>query len=795
MSAASFIAPPRAQVHAQGLKSAAMLAGVALAYWVSGRIGLLLAIPPGYATAVWPPSGIALAAVLLLGPRAAWGVMLGSFMVNIGNNFDADTLPQFLHAAMVPGVIAAGAAAQALLGGWLIQHFIGYRNVLEQELEVAWMLLLGGPLACLLNASVGVATLWSLGAIANSAAFSSWTTWWVGDSIGVLIFAPLVLVWALRPHQLWLQRKLYATAPLAGLFALVVLAFFLTSKRETARIEQQFHTDASGFITGVQDEMSDFTGLVNSLRGLFESSSEVTADEFRRFAALTQAQTPALAFMGWAPLVDDAQRAGFEAQQRASRPQFHLQELAGEGARSLREAAPRERYAPVMAAWPEVNTGAYGFDLYSDPVRAGALRRATATGQISLTDPLHLMYDPEGRVGMLMVAPVTGGADGQKGLSGFVTAALRAPDMFAQAVHDLESRGLAVDMTAAGPDADVAGGVVYRSPHWHAPIKGDLAWKQTMTVVGRQWTASFVLPAQYLVEHRSLETWMVLTAGMAFTGLFGIFVLVMIGRTSRIEQLVGERTSDLAREMMRAEALERDARHQADRLAASNRDLEQFAYVASHDLQAPLRTIASFAGLLEARYARSLDAKGQDFLDAIVEGAQEMKSRIRDLLELSRVNSERAEMQAVNLDDVFEAVSRQMAKDIADSGAQITRMALPNVHGDRKMLEQLFQNLISNALKFQKGGQQPRLDIRATAAHGTWRIAFCDNGIGISKGSLREIFVMFRRLHAADKFSGTGIGLAICKKIVDLHHGSIEVQSELGQGSAFTVILPMAASH
>ena len=765
------------------LRRCAQVLTIALAYWLAGRLGLNLAIPPGYATAVWPASGIALAAVVLLGWRAGFGVVLGSFLVNVGNGFSAESPALLLRSLGVPLLIAAGSTAQALLGAWLIQRHVGYRNLLTQELEVALMLLLGGPLACLVSASVGVTVLWSIGAIPSEAYLSSWGTWWVGDSIGVLIFTPLVLVWSLPPDRLWRGRQIWATLPLVALFALVVVIFVQASQREAQAIGQRLQADAEEFASRLRSEAAQTAGAVQSLRGLFESSDTVTLAEFQKFAALTQEQAPGLLFLSWAPLVLHEQRAHFEASEDVT-----IHDIPQAAAPSPLPAAARDRYAPVMAISARyADLADRGYDLYSEPLRAQTLARVVDGLQPVISEPLQLVQDLGDRRGLLIMVPVQSEQAGS--LRGFVIGALRAHEMLALPLKRLEAAGIRVRLSAS-PGASP----VYTSAGWREPAARDLGWQKSVEVLGRRWQVQAMLPAEYLVSHRSLAAWTVLTAGMLFTGLFGIFVLVIIGRTSRIAQLVDERTADLAREIERANQLEHAARRQAEKLAASNRDLEQFAYVASHDLQAPLRTIASFAGLLESRYSRVLDVKGQDFLEAIVDGAQEMKSRINDLLQLSRVNAERAEMAPVHLDDVLQSVCRQLQKDIDDTGARIVSGPLPQVLGDRQLLEQLFQNLIGNAIKFQKGGQKPHVEIGAEPRGGTWRVTVRDNGIGISRNSMQEMFVMFRRLPTAEKYSGTGIGLAVCKKIVDLHHGRIEVESQVGQGAAFIITLPMKAA-
>ncbi|MGH8530440.1 MAG: MASE1 domain-containing protein, partial [Nevskiales bacterium] len=196
------------------------IAAMAAAYYISGRLGLLLAIPPGYATAVWPASGIALAGVLIYGWRLGIGVWLGSFLVNVRTGLDTSDAAALLQSMLVPVVIALGATAQAVGGAWLVRRFVSYRNILTQEFDVLRILLLGGPLACLIGASLGVTTLWLQGAIPDDARLFNWFTWWVGDVVGVLVFTPLLLVWTVRPYRRWLRKQLAVTVPMLLMFVL-----------------------------------------------------------------------------------------------------------------------------------------------------------------------------------------------------------------------------------------------------------------------------------------------------------------------------------------------------------------------------------------------------------------------------------------------------------------------------------------------------------------------------------------------------------------------------------------------
>lgn len=244
----------------------------------------------------------------------------------------------------------------------------------------------------------------------------------------------------------------------------------------------------------------------------------------------------------------------------------------------------------------------------------------------------------------------------------------------------------------------------------------------------------------------------------------------------------------------RKEAEER-VRRSAEELRATNQELEQFAFVASHDLQEPLRTISSYVQLIEERYKDILDDDAREFMRFVTEGAQRMKSLIQDLLVYSRAGKVDINKQAVDLNQVLLNVLKSISKSIEEKGADMVTATLPTLNADEGFMSQLLQNLISNAIKFTQEGKSPRVQLHYTKTrdkHGKlWhQIAIEDNGIGIKKQYFEKMFLIFQRLHSRAAYPGTGIGLAICKKIVESHGGQLWVESEFGVGSTFFFTLP-----
>lgn len=231
--------------------------------------------------------------------------------------------------------------------------------------------------------------------------------------------------------------------------------------------------------------------------------------------------------------------------------------------------------------------------------------------------------------------------------------------------------------------------------------------------------------------------------------------------------------------------------HRNRELARSNEELAKFAYVVSHDLQEPLRSIAGFTSLCIRRYGDSLPPEARELLEGAMGGARRMQAFIRDLLAYSQAGTELAN-DVVDLDGAMHSVLAGLRAAISGSGAEISVDPLPPAMGDRRAIERVLQNLLSNAIKFQAGGARPRIRVRGAVDGGRCRIAVEDNGIGVPAGQNDRIFKMFQSAHSREEFPGTGIGLAICAKLVERMGGRIEVSSEVGEGSTFTVDLAAA---
>jgi signal transduction histidine kinase len=516
---------------------------LAAVYFAAGKLGLMLASVNPSATLVWPPAGIALAALLLLGRRVWPGVFLGAFLVNATT---AGSLATSI-------TIAAGNTLEGVAGAILVNRFAGGRRVFDSPRDVFKFVLLAGMLSTTVSATIGVTSL-ALGGFASWAAFGSiWMTWWLGDAVGDLVVAPVLVLWSAAPRTRWTRAEVIE----AGL--LLVSLSFVTQ--------------------------AVFGGLLPSGIGAYRLS----------FLCIP--------FLVW---------AGF-------------------------------RFGP----------------------------RETATTSLILS-------------------------------------------------------GLALSGTLRG----------------QGPFLRDTQGDPLLV----------------------LQAFMGITAAMSLS----------------LAAVVAERKR--AQEALRLKATE---------LARSNAELEQFAYVASHDLQEPLRMVTGFVQLLKKRYHGRLDAEADEFIQFAVDGTTRMRSLIDDLLSFSRAGRAHRPLRPTDCALVLKEALGNLDPAIRESGAVLTCEEMPTVMGDATQLTQLFQNLVGNAIKF-RGERRPEVHVSATRGLREWTFSVRDNGIGIQPEFANRLFVIFQRLHGRDKYAGTGIGLATCKKIVTRHGGRIWLVSEPGQGATFYFTLPLS---
>ncbi len=360
------------------MRSVGLAAVVALAYFLAGRAALLLAIPPGYATAIWPAAGIALAAAVVCGPRVLPGVLVGSLAVNLSSSFDPAAPAAMWGEAGIAAVIAVGATAQAGLGALLFRALCTYPGTLDEDRDPIAFAAIVAPVSCLINPTVGVLALVQTGVLPEADAAFNWATWWVGDAIGVLIATPLTLVAIGEPAAPWRRRALPVALPLSLVMAVAVAAYVAVSAVEQDRIVQEYRSEVQPLAADLEHRRSAARETLESIRGLFEATGDVSEPTFLHFTARLLAANPSIQALGWNPVVTASEREAHEAAARArGHTDYRIIERDITG--QLVAAPSRDRHIAVTYIQPlEGNEAALGYDILSST--GGARRSSTPRG-------------------------------------------------------------------------------------------------------------------------------------------------------------------------------------------------------------------------------------------------------------------------------------------------------------------------------------------------------------------------------------------------------------------------------
>ena len=893
------------------LKTAAMIAAIALLYAISGRLGLMLSIPPGYATAIFPAAGVALAAALLYGRAALPGVWLGSFLMNLLVGFDAGRALQWA-ALPVPGLIALGATLQAFAGAWLMRRFVGFPGPLDDERDILKFMALSGAVACLAGASVGISTLWYFGAVSTDKFVANWANWWLGDVIGVLIVVPVVLAFLAQPREQWRNRRFALTVPLSVAVSLVIAGYVAASHWEQQRIAAEFSYRAGKSGDELENVVWKQAESLAWIEHFYDSSQNVERDEFHRFVAPIIAASEDFKALEWVPRVTGTQRGAFEAQIRnEGYPEFQITERNASEQRV--RAATRPEYFPVTYLEPWVgNETVLGYDVASDPVWRAALEQARTTGRPAATARLHLVQAGGAKSGwgVLVFLPLEQSAStGTSGhaqfavLRGFILGVIGIDDLVGAVLHPSDRDLFTLELTdLSAPRADQA---LYASGLPGESLNAAFSYTRKFDFAGRQWQARYVATPAFVRQHSGWQSWMVLAAGLLFTSLLETFLLSVTGRTSRVERLIAERTHELhqahrivneaqriahlghwswdlrthqetwsaeqarifgfepskltihhesfvaaihaddresvvnaiqaalaGKNSYRAECriqqvsgaqrhvvcegeVERDAagtpvsmvgvvldvterKHaEAEIIAAkeealrANHAKSEFLSSMSHELRTPLNAVLGFAQLMS--FDRQITAGQQDAVGKIRAAGEHLLNLINDVLDLSRIEIGHVNlsMETVELDTLL-GECRMLAQPLADArGLRLSAQphcAGVHVVADRTRLKQAVVNLLSNAVKYNRVGGE--VELGCELRDGNVRISVRDTGKGMSPEQQAQMFQPFNRLgQERGGIEGTGIGLVITKRLVELMNGELSLRSDVDQGSTFTIEL------
>ncbi len=585
--------------------------------------------------------------------------------------------------------------------------------------------------------------------------------------------------------------------------ALSVIGYYVVDSWERNNEESEFRQRSAEIAALLQHSLNQSIDLLFSIRDLYAVGGDVDRQTFQNFARSMLERHPEITALEWIPRVSAEQRADYEeAMRRQGFSDFRITERSAQG--EMVPAGRRDVYYPVQFIEPFAgNEAALGFDLGSNDRRLRALQLARDSGTAVATARISLVQGSGQQYGFLIFVPIYS-LDGPHDSPDARRENLRGFGLGVYRIDTVVERPLQRFLTPSGIDfyiLDASSETADRFLYFHPsrlreepaqPLPKEqfltgLFATRMIEVAGRNWGILFK-PAPGHYDHFRWTALGALLAGLLLTAALSIYLFSMLGRTREIERLVTERTEELTRSN--------------EALARSNRDLEEFAFVASHDLQEPLRKVQAFGDRLARLSGDQLTGDAKDCVARMLDGARRMQTMVTDLLTFSRFSSQAPTFKPVDLGEIAQEVVDDLEVQIAEAKGRVEIGTLPKIEADPRQMRHLLQNLTVNALKFRRDGVAPVVRLSGEIRNGDKRavgpngavlcdITVVDNGIGFDQKYESRIFELFQRLHDRSRYPGTGLGLALCRKIAEFHGGTIAAIGEPGQGSTFKITLPV----
>jgi signal transduction histidine kinase/CheY-like chemotaxis protein len=788
--------------------------GVACVYFIVGRLALLLALPPGYATAVWPAAGIAVAGVLILGRRTGVGIFIGSISVNICTTVFLHAPRNLSHVLIVDAIIAAGATIEALVGAGLIRRFVGFPTSLIADRDIVRLMALGGPAACLISATVGITTLGIARIVPHEDLLFNWFTWWVGDSIGVLIFLPLILIWMEKPGA-WRSRRFTVGVPLVANFVIVAAIFVAATRWEENKNRLEFNGRASQAARSLDRYLDEASRNLRSLAGLISSLPTIDNARFQAVASLTLKHQRGVEALSFIRRVRDADRPAFERTETQIRGSpFRILAVPPHGD-LLVESPRRPVYFPIcLTSRTRDPEKVIGMDSASRPGRMQILQNSMESGETVASSGFNLLAPPEGDEGFVLFSPIFRqgtppgtAAERDANLIGFSTALFSLSKMLPEAID--EKLRDQINLQICEKNSEGVESVLYSDVDESARLdEAGSFYHKSMDVGGQQWTFRAGRSQAYLSAHRSLQSWSVLAGGLLFNSMLGGFLLAITGRAAQVELVVARRTEELrmtnetlAREQEMTGRILRQLKIAKEAAEQAARAKSEFLANMSHEIRTPMTSILGYAKLLHSQDLSPGETR--DFLDSLHRNAEHLLEVVSDVLDMSKIESGEMTVELMELSPatILEEVASLMKPQATEKGIEFITHFDPStpkqINSDPTRVRQILLNLISNAIKFtEKGRISVAVSAMVAQEKPAVRFEVSDTGIGLTAEQQRKIFQPFVQADSSTtrRYGGTGLGLSICSRLIEMLGGTISMESERDRGSTFSFTLPCNVS-
>jgi signal transduction histidine kinase/ActR/RegA family two-component response regulator/sensor domain CHASE-containing protein len=754
-------------------------------YTVAGLLSLLVATQGEGVSQLYIAAGFGLALVLAWGAPMALAVGLGSATVSLVGDLWLRQIHLTWPEGLLVLVSGLGGGLQAWLAAKWIQGPDGQRDLpLDSIRQVARFLLLAGPVACLINASLSGWSMVALGVLAPAQWLQFVGGWWAGDTLGVLMGTPMLLTLVGSPSKLWRQRRLVVGVPLLVATVLLGLGISLIQSWESQRESAEFRQQAQATANAVRLRLNGYLTAIEAVRSVYDASDSVERDEFRRATTPWLVQLQGIQGIGWEERLPLGRLPEFEAAQRAEGlPNYRVFDWPDRKPPKGPEVVALRFIEPLLG-----NERALGLNILSREVSHQAYQRAVRENVAVATPGFKLTQEVGQQLGVVVYravyrTPPQSAQEQDTSTTGVVFMALRMDDALAAVLKGMPSYLRACLLDVSPPQPTLLSG----SPHCRANSPTDV--RQTLTVElpfgGRQWALRLWTTEPVPISGGQAASWVFAIGGVAFAAALGALLLVITGTTERMAAAIDE------------------ARQQRAAAESANRAKNDFLSRMSHELRTPLNAMLGFAQVMGIDTLNPLNKVQQNRVDQIQQAGWHLLDMIDDVLDLSRIDSDTPNLHAerLALPEVLEA-----ARHMVQSQAQHQQIALDievnipsgwGVQADDTRLRQVLTSLMSNGVKYNKPGGRVHVQaamLRPAGGLPVMQIVVADTGIGMSPAQLGQLFQPFNRL-GRERLSpdGTGIGLVISRHLVQLMGGTLEVSSEEGHGSTFTVTLRAVA--
>ncbi len=523
------------------VESLLQIMAVAAAFFITGKLGSMLAIPPSYATVIFPPSGIALAAILLYGNRMAWGILLGAFLHNAMVPLIASDFSTSLNSAPISLAIASGATLQAFVAAYLVRRFAGKPDIFSSKKNILLFLFYGGIVGALVNSTFSVSLLVATGGMPAEVFLINWLSWWSGDALGIIIFAPLVIIWLSEHNPIWQDKKWAITLPIITLFSLTIGAVFYETETSNARIKMELEQRTKELSTLIETSINADLNKLQSLNSLYNLSKTISRAEFHTFVRASFGNFQGVQSIQWAPIILATNRNDYEKSVRSEGfPNFQITEL--DDNKSLVRAGYRPEYVVVDFVEPyQGNEKAMGFDVYSESERHKIIDRAKDTANIAILPQVLLVQETEKQNGFIAFQPVyryglplNTLTERHTAISGYLVAVFRSADMVAAALKNQNLAGLSyrlIDENSPGTELLIFTSTEKEFKPFMLQEKGFLSNSETLLnrvqfrVGARVWQFEIAPTMEYFIQHQSANVWLIFLGGFILTAITTVVML------------------------------------------------------------------------------------------------------------------------------------------------------------------------------------------------------------------------------------------------------------------------------